>query len=79
MTAAVLTPRRTENGWEIEIPEDTAEVFGITANSQIAIFNKDGVISMEILSPPPADLVKLSDEIMQKNFALYQELKRIGD
>ena len=79
MTTALLTPRRTERGWVIEIPIETAETFGITGESQVVIFNKGGVVSMRILSKPAPDLEKLSDEIMQKNFALYQELKRIGD
>jgi hypothetical protein len=69
----------TEQGWVIEVTEEMAQVMGLPVGGFVLMSGEDGVIRTEVLPPPSPDLEKLSDEIMKKNFALYQELKRIGD
>ncbi len=83
MHAMTLTtaesPIVTEQGWAIKVTEEMAQVMGLPLGGFVLMSGEGGVIRTEVLPPPAPDLEKLSDEIMKKNFALYQEMKRLGD
>ena len=77
--STVLTPRRNEQGWVIEITDETAEAIGLVPGSQVMLYEKDGVINTEILPPLSPELASIADEVFQDNLAVFQELKRLGD
>jgi hypothetical protein len=79
MLTTAATLQRTEQGWVIAVTEEMAQVMGLPQGGFVLMRGEGGVIRTEVLPPPSPDLEKLSDEIMEKNRDLYQELKRLGD
>lgn len=54
--AGPLTPRKTEQGWIIEIPTEMAEALGVAEESLVVLYSKDGQVQAEILPPPHLSL-----------------------
>ena len=79
MSTALLTPRRTEKGWVIELTAEEAEAVGMTPDSKVMLYDKDGTIKTEVLPPLSPELAQIAKEVFQDNLEVFQELKRLGD
>jgi hypothetical protein len=77
--SAVLTPKATEQGWVIDMPEEMAKSIGVEEGSTILLYGSEGGVRTEILPPLSPQLQEASRYLLKKNRALYDELKRIGD
>ena len=77
--SAVLTPKATEQGWVIDMPQEMAKSIGVEEGSTILLFSHEGGVRTEILPPLSPELKEISDYVLKKNRVLYDELKRLGD
>ncbi len=72
-------PRKTEEGWIIDIPADMADVMGIAHGSIGVLYPSKKGISIEILPPPAPELVSSVLETCEEFREAFEGLKRLGD
>lgn len=77
--SSVLTPKSTEQGWVIDMPQEMAKSIGVEEGSTLLLFSHEGGIRTEVLPPLSPELKKISDYLLKKNRVVYDELKRLGD
>ena len=77
--AAVLTPRKTETGWIMEIPPEMAEVMNVAPGSFVVLYPKEGMLETEILPAPSEELLEDFERMFEKYRETFDELKRLGD
>ena len=77
--SSVLTPKSTAQGWVIEMPQEMAQSIGVAEGSTILLYGHEGGVRTEILPPLSPQLQDASNYLLNKNRALYDELKRLGD
>jgi hypothetical protein len=81
--SAVLTsstaPRKTDEGWIIDIPADMADVMGIAHGSIGVLYPSQKGISIEILPPPSTELISSVLETCEEFQEAFEEMKRLGD
>ncbi len=75
----LLTPRKTELSWAVELPLEMAEVLGVPEGSLIVLHAKGGSVETEILPPPSPELKESARRIHEKYKETFEELKRLGD
>jgi hypothetical protein len=77
--AGIITPRKTELGWIMEIPDEMAAILKVEPGSIAVIYPKEGAMETEILPPPSAELKEDFERLFNKYQETCKELKRIGD
>ncbi len=77
--SAVLTPRKTETGWILELPAEMADAMKVAPGSFVVLYPKEGSIDMEILPPPSEELLADFERMYEKYKDTLAELERIGD
>ncbi len=75
----LLTPRKTELSWAVELPPEMAQALGVPDGSLIVLHAKDGSVETEILPPPSPELAERVQYILEKHKETFEELKRLGD
>lgn len=75
----LLTPRKTELSWAVELPPEMAGALGVAQGSLIVLHAKDGRVETEILSPPSPEFAERVQYILEKHKETFEELKRLGD
>ncbi len=73
------TPRKTDEGWIIDIPHDMADVMSIAHGSMGVLYPSRKGISIEILPPPSPELVASVLETCEEFREAFEEMKRLGD
>jgi hypothetical protein len=66
------------DSWVVEIPQKIIEAQGLPEGSIAALTYKDGKVEGEIIALSPK-LKEISNRLLEKNRAVYEELKRLGD
>ena len=77
--SAVLTPRQTAQGWVVDLPSEMAQAIGVVEGSMIILYAHEGGVRTEILPPVSAEIKNVSQYLLHKNRALYEEMKKVGD
>jgi hypothetical protein len=74
-----LTPRRTDQGWIIDMPPEMARAAGVADGSMIVLYLHEGSVKAEILAPPTAELKASVRQIHEEFKDAFEEMKRLGD
>lgn len=74
-----LIPKRTEQGWLINLTSEITKAMGLPEGAKIMMYAEDGVIKTEILPPLSPELAQIAEEVFQDNLEVFEELKRLGD
>ena len=61
------TPRKTEQGWVVDIPTEIAASLGVEGGSLAALNVRDGGLQIEILPPLSTELKELSRRVFERN------------
>ncbi|MBS1811757.1 MAG: hypothetical protein JST84_26585 [Acidobacteria bacterium] len=77
--SAILMPRQTEQGWVVDLPPEMAQAIGVAEGSMVILYAHEGSVRTEILPPVSAEIKNISQYLLQKNRALYEEMKKVGD
>ncbi|MFN7944376.1 MAG: hypothetical protein U0Z53_03415 [Blastocatellia bacterium] len=77
--SSVLIPKKTEQGWVIEMPPEMARAVGVAEGSLLILNAGEGGISTEILPPPTPEPEAAAQRLYQKYRDVFAELKRVGD
>ncbi len=77
--SSILTPKKTEQGWIIEMPPEMARITRVAEGSLLVLQATEEGISTEILPPPSPELEASAQRLYQKYKDVFAELKRIGD
>lgn len=77
--SAVLTPRKTEQGWVIDLPEEMAQTIGVEAGSMVVLYASEEGLRTEVLPPVSQKLKDISQYLLNNNRTVYEELKKLGD
>ena len=73
------TPRKTEQGWVVDIPTEIAVSLGVEEGSLAALNVRDGGLQIDILPPLSPELKELSRRVFVRNRETFDELKQLGD
>lgn len=77
--AGMLTPKKADVGWILEIPQEMALMMKVDPKSIVVLYPKEGALEAEILAAPTAELKDDFDRIFDKYYETFEALKRIGD
>lgn len=77
--SSILTPRKTDLGWAVEIPPEIAQALGIAEGSLAVLSPRDGKLEAEILPPPSPELKESVRQIYEQYKEAFEEMKRLGD
>lgn len=75
----LLTPKKTDQGWIIEMPVDMTQALGIEQGSFAVLYSKNGNVEVEVLPPIPSDLEVSVIETCEEFNDAFEEMKRRGD
>ena len=75
----LLTPRKTDSGWVMEVPAEMAGTLKVEPGSFVLLYPKEGVLETEILPAPDDELLDDYEIIFKKYRETFEELKRLGD
>ena len=73
------TPRKTGQGWVIDIPSDVIQIMGLDEGSIGLLHPRPGGLEVEILPPLSPEQVAEFEAIFEESEALFRELQRRGD
>ncbi len=77
--SSVLIPKKTEQGWIIEMPPEMANAVGVAEGSYVVLYVREGSLETEILPPLSPEMKDIAQYVIEKNQGLFEELKRLGD
>ena len=77
--AGMVTPKKTDMGWILELPQEMALMLKVDPKSIVVLYPKEGVLETEILPAPTTELKDDFDRIFDKYYETFEALKRIGD
>jgi len=77
--SGILSPRKTQTGWVLEIPPEMAATLGVQPGSLAVLYPKEGVLETEILPPPSDELREDFERMYEKYRETLEEMKRVGD
>ena len=77
--SSILTPRKIDLGWVIEIPPEMTRALGVAEGTLAVLHAKAGTIEVEILPPPSPELEQSVRRIYEKYKEAFEEMKRLGD
>lgn len=77
--SSVLIPKKTEQGWIIEMPPEMANAVGVAEGSYVVMYVREGSLETEILPPLSPEMKDIAQYVIEKNQGLFEELKRLGD
>lgn len=75
----LLTPKKTDRGWIIELPIDMTQALGIEPGSFAVLYTKSGNVEVEVLPPISAELEASVIETCEEFNDVFEEMKRRGD
>jgi hypothetical protein len=75
----VLTPRKTELGWIVDVPREMADALKIAPGSLLLLYPKEGAVELEILPPPDAELLTDFERMYERYQDVCGALERLGD
>ena len=70
------TPRKTEQGWVVDISPEIAASIGAPEGSLAVLNARDGGLQIEILPPLDDELKALSRRVFERNKETFAELQR---
>ena len=77
--STLLTPRKTQQGWIIDLPDEMAQTIGVEAGSMVVLYANEAGLRTEVLPPVSQKIKDISQYLLTKNRAVYEELKKLGD
>ena len=77
--SSVMVPRKSKEGWIIDLAPDFAEALGVPEGSMAILYASDGKISTEIIPPPSPALEKSIQRISEKYKEAFEEMRKFGD
>ncbi|MDQ3011280.1 MAG: hypothetical protein M3X11_11325 [Acidobacteriota bacterium] len=77
--SAVLTPKKTERGWVIDIPGEMAQALSVADGTLALLYAVSGAIKVDVLPPPSPELIASVLEGCDEFDEAYREMKRRGD
>lgn len=75
----IITPKKTDTGWVMEIPPDMAALLHVEPGSFAVLYPTAGELKTEILPAPSAAMRAEFERLFEKYEETFAELKRLGD
>jgi len=75
----ILTPKKTDLGWVIQVPPEMAQGMGVAEGSLAVLHPKPSGLDVEILPPPSQELKESVRRVHDKYREAFEEMKRLGD
>jgi hypothetical protein len=76
---STTTPRKTELGWIVDVPDEIAQALGVPQGSIAILHTNEGRLEPEILPPPSDELVQSVPRTTEQFKDAFDEMKRLGD
>jgi hypothetical protein len=75
----LLTPRKSDHGWIVEMTPEMAREAGAAEGSFLILYLREEQIAAEILPPADEETKRGVGESLNKFGEAFAELKRLGD
>jgi len=77
--AGIRTVSVVRNTWILEVPEEVCKVEGFAKGTLVCLTFKDNAIQARYIKPPSDKFQKTSRRVLERNFAAYEEMRKIDD
>lgn len=79
MTTSILTPRKAEQGWVIDMTPEMAHTVGVAEGSYVVLYLSEGSITAEVLPAATEEVKQGVRRFAEENADFLAEMKRLGD
>lgn len=74
----LLTPRKSDHGWIVEMTPEMARAAGVAEGSFLILYLREGQVAAEILPPAAEETERGARESINKFGEAFAGLKRLG-
>ena len=74
-----LIPRRSEQGWVIDMTPEMARAANVAEGSYVVLYLSDGNVTAEVLPPATEEMKESVQRSVDKFGDAFAEMKRLGD
>ena len=74
-----LIPRRSEQGWVIDMTPEMARAANVAEGSYVVLYLSDGNVTAEVLPPATEEMKESVHRSIDKFGDAFAEMKRLGD
>jgi hypothetical protein len=79
MTTGVLTPRKVEQGWVVDMTPEMAHTAGVAEGSYVVLYVSEGSVTAEVLPAATEEMKQSVRRSVEKFGEAFAEMKRLGD
>ncbi len=79
MTTGLLTPRKSEQGWVVDMTPEMAHAVGVAEGSYVVLYVSEGSVTAEVLPAATENIKQSVRQFAEENADFLAELKRLGD
>jgi len=79
MTTGVLTPRKAEQGWVVDMTPEMAHAVGVVEGSYVVLYVSEGNVMAEVLPAATEEMKQGVRRFAEENADFLAEMKSLGD
>lgn len=76
---SLLTPKKSELGWVVEMPPEIAHAVRVAEGSYVVLYVSEGSVTAEVLPAATEEMKQYVREVVEENADFLAEMKRLGD
>jgi len=76
---SLLTPKKSELGWVVEMPPEMADAVGVAEGSYVALYISEGSVTAEVLPAATEEVKQYVCQVVEEDADFLAEMKRLGD
>lgn len=79
MTTGLLTPRKSDQGWVVEMTPEMARAAGVAEGSYVVLHVGAGGVTAEVIPAATEEMKEDVRRFVEENAEFLREIKRLGD
>lgn len=79
MATELLTPRKTDQGWVVDMTPEMAHAAGVAEGSYVVVYVGEGGVTAEVIPAATEEMNESVRRFAEENAEFLSEMKRLGD
>ena len=79
MATGLLIPKKTEQGWVVDMTPEMAHAAGVAEGSHVVLYVSEGGVTAEVLPAATEEMKQSVRRFAEENADFLSEMKRLGD
>ena len=79
MTTGLLIPKKSEQGWVVDMTPEMAHAAGVAEGSHVVLYVSEGGVTAEVLPAATEEMKQSVRRFAEENADFLSEMKRLGD